>query len=416
MSAMRIILADDEPLSRELVLRMIRARTDYDVIAVDDGEKALALALGEPTPDVLLLDWMMPGLSGTDVCARVRESRLALQPYIVLLTAKSKREEALEGLRVGADDFLSKPVAPDLLIARLSPAGRRPAPGQSQSRAVAQALFRARDQGDGELIVKDGALNARVLFYGRRVAWAHVSDDRNALLDILAPEVGIDSETAHEVVAECRRTGARLSDTLISFGLIDRARLRDHMLTWTKRKIRTILGFKKPELLFLPQRRRYSEDLLFDLEELLSDDVQFARPASNRPPARPQVPSPERLWQDAFSTPEATGTQEGMGQILDRACQGEGVLGAAVIDRLTGVCLLHRGCDLSPDVAWAHLQTLNVLSREEHVEDSIVVTETRYHLVRFIPAAPDCFVYLVVDARRALIAAARLDLQRAVGG
>lgn len=62
----------------------------------------------------------------------------------MLLTAKSKREEALEGLRVGADDFLSKPVAPDQLIARLSPAGRRPGPGQSQSRAVAQALFRAR--------------------------------------------------------------------------------------------------------------------------------------------------------------------------------------------------------------------------------------------------------------------------------
>lgn len=407
--SMRVILADDEPLSRELVLRLLRARTDYDVTAVDDGEKALALALGDPTPDVLLLDWMMPGLSGTDVCARVRESRLTLQPYIVLLTAKSKREEALEGLRVGADDFLSKPVAPDVLIARLSPAGRRPAPGQFQSRVVAQGLFRARDQGDGELIVKDGQLSARVLFYGRRVAWAHVSEDRNALLDILAPEVGIDTETAHEVVAECRRTGARLSDTLIRFGLIDRAQLREHMLTWTKRKIQTILGFNQPELLFLPKKRRYSEDLLFDLEELIGDDVPMGQPGSVRPPA-----SPARLWQDAFSTPDGTTTQAGMSRILDRACRGEGVLGAAVIDRLTGVCLLHRGCALNPDVAWAHLQTLNVLSREEHVEDSIVVTDTRYHLVRFIPTAPDCFVYLVVDAKQVLIAAARLGLQRAV--
>ena len=414
MSAMRIILADDEPLSRELVLRMIRARTDYDVTAVDDGEKALALALGDPTPDVLLLDWMMPGLSGTDVCARVRESHLALQPYIVLLTAKSKREEALEGLRVGADDFLSKPVAPDVLIARLSPAGRRPAPGQSQSRAVAQALFRARDAGDGELIVKDGELSARVLFHGRRVAWAHVSDDRNALLDILAPEVGIDSDTAQEVLAECRRTGARLSDTLIRFGLVDRAQLREHLLAWTKRKIRTILGFSKPELLFLPQRRQYSEDLLFDLEELLSDETEARRPASIRPPAPSAPASTRRLWQDAFSTPDAGATQAEMTRILEQACRGEGVLGAAIIDRLTGVCLLQRGCDLSPDVAWAHLQTINVLSREERVEDALVVTDTRYHLVRFIPAAPDCFVYLVADARKVLLAAARLELQRAV--
>jgi len=335
---------------------------------------------------------------------------LALQPYIVLLTAKSKREEVLEGLRVGADDFLSKPAAPDVLIARLSPAGRRPAPGQSQSRVIAQALFRARDQGDGELIVKDGGLSARVLFYGRQVAWAHVSDDRNALLDILAPEVGIDTDTAHEVVAECRRTGARLSDTLVNFGLIDRARLREHMLSWTKRKVHTILGFSKPEILFLPQRRRYSEDLLFDLEELLSD-TEHVSPASIPPVAA----APARLWQDAFSAPDSAEARGEMGQILDRACRGEGVLGAGVLDRLTGVCLLHRGCALSPDVAWAHLQTMNVLSREERVEDSIVVTDTRYHLVRFIPAAPDCFVYLVVDAKRVLIAAARLALQRAVG-
>jgi len=315
---MRIILAEDEPLSRELVLRMLRARTDHDITAVDNGEDALALALAEPTPDVLLLDWMMPGMSGTDVCARVRESRLPLQPYIVLLTAKSKHEEALQALRVGADDFLSKPVAPDTLIARISPARHRPVPGQSQSRAVAKALFRARDQGDGELIVKDG---------------------------------------------------------------------------------------------FVPQRRRCSADLLFDLEDLLSDELHPAAPKSIRPPAPPAT----RLWQDAFSTPEAGATQTEIVRVLDDACLGEGVLGAAVIDRLTGVCLMRRGCDLNPDVAWAHLQTLNVLSRQERVEDAIVVTDTRYHLVRFIPSTPDCFVYLVVDAKRALIAAARLALQRAVG-
>lgn len=411
MSAMRIIVADDEPLSRELVLRMIRARTDYEVTAVDDGEKALALALASPTPDVLLLDWMMPGLSGTDVCARVRESPLATQPYIVLLTAKSSREDALEGLSVGADDFLSKPVAPDILMARLSPAERRPTSQRSRSRSVAQALFRAREQGDGELIVKDGNVSARVLFHDRKVAWAHVSDDRNALLEILTPEVGIDAETAHEVVAECRRTGARLSDTLVSFGLVDRARFREHLLNWTKRKMRAILAFTKPELLFIAQRRRYSEDLLFDLEEVLSDEVAPPRPISIHPP----TPTKARRWQDAFSTPDASTTQQATSQVLDDAFQCEGVLGAAIIDRLTGECLLQRGCDLSPDVAWAHLQTLNVLSREERVEDSIVVTGTRYHLVRFIPRAPDCFVYLVVDASQALIAAARLGLRRAVG-
>ncbi len=100
--------------------------------------------------------------------------------------------------------------------------------------------------------------------------------------------------------------------------------------------------------------------------------------------------------------------------MLDRALAGEGVLGAAVIDRLSGVCLLHRGQELSPDVAWAHLQCLNVLARREHVQDSIVVTDEHLHLVCFLPSAPDCFVYLLADGRRVLLAAARLALQRAV--
>lgn len=407
---MRIILADDERFSRELVLRTLQARTSHQITPVEDGEQALALALEEPYPDVLLLDWMMPGSSGPEVCNRVRKSGLVPQPYIVLITARNKREDVLEGLGAGADDFLSKPVAPDILVARLLPAERRSGASRSQSRAVAQALFRARDAGDGELIVKDGAVSARVLFHRRHVAWAHVSDDRNTLLDILAPESGIDTDTVREVVAECRRTGARLSDTLVSFGLVDRAQLREHMLAWTKRKMQTILRFERPEILFLPRQRGYSEDLLFDLEELLGEEAPPLRPRS----VFPSAPGPERQWQDAFSVPEAGASREQIAEMLERALRGDGVLGAAVIDRLTGVCLMHKGCELSSDVAWAHVHCLNVLSREERVEDSIVVTDKFFHLVRFVPTAPDCFVYLLVDAQRVLIAAARLALQRAL--
>lgn len=410
MGSMRILLADDEPLSRELVSRTLRARTSHEVTVVEDGEKALALALQEPCPDVLLLDWMMPGLSGLEVCARVRKASLRVQPYIILITARNSREDMLEGLGAGADDFLSKPAAPDILVARLLPAARRSGAGRSQSRAVAQALFRARDEGDGELVVTDGAINARVLFHRRQVAWAHVSDDRNSLLDILTPEAGIDADTVREVVAECRRTGARLSDTLVSFGLVDRARLRDQLLDWTRRKMQTILRFERPQILFLPQKRGYSEDLLFELEELLGDEDGLSRPRS----VFPSAPSSHPPWQDAFSTADSATPRDELAKVLDRALLGEGVLGAAVIDRLTGVCLLQRGQELSPDVAWAHLQCLNVLSRQERVQDSIVVTDRYFHLVCFIPAVPDCFVYVLADAKQVLLAAARHALQQAV--
>lgn len=412
MGSMRILLADDEPLSRELVLRTLRARTSHEVTAVEDGEQALAHALREPCPDVLLLDWMMPGLSGLEVCARVRKASLREQPYIILITARSSREDMLEGLGAGADDFLSKPTAPDILVARLLPAARRSGAGRSQSRAVAQALFRARDEGDGELVVTDGAINARVLFHRRQVAWAHVSDDRNTLLDILTPEAGIDAETVREVVAECRRSGARLSDTLVSFGLVDRARLRDQLLDWTRRKMQAILRFERPQILFLPQKRGYSEDLLFELEELLGDEAQVSRPRSVFP--APPAPASQPPWQDAFTETDGAAPQDELTRVLDRALLGEGVLGAAVIDRITGVCLLQRGQELSPDVAWAHLQCLNALSRQDRVQDSIVVTDRYFHLVCFIPAAPDCFVYVLADAKQVLLAAARHALHQAV--
>jgi len=408
---MRILLADDEPLSRELVLRTLRAKTQHELVAVEDGDQALTLALQEPHPDVLLLDWMMPGLSGIEVCARVRRASLRVQPYILLLTARSTRADILEGLGAGADDFLSKPAAPDILVARLLPASRRTGTGQLQSRAVAQALFRARDEGDGELVVTDGAIHARVLFHRRQVAWAHVSDDRNTLLDILKPETGIDEDAAREIVAECRRTGARLSDTLVSFGLVNRARLRDHLLDWTSRKMQSILRFERPQILFLPQRRNYSEDLLFELEELLGDESPSVRVRSLAPPPAEGLSQPP--WQKAFAPLDAAPRQE-LSNVLDRALSGEGVQGAAIIERLTGVCLLQRGRDLSPDSAWAHLQCLNALSRDERVQDSIVVTDRFFHLVRFIPTAPDCFVYVVADANRVLLAAARHSLQQAV--
>ncbi|RYZ01920.1 MAG: response regulator transcription factor [Myxococcales bacterium] len=411
MGPMRILLADDEPLSRELVLRTLRARTPHDVTAVEDGEQALELSLREPCPDVLLLDWMMPGLSGLEVCARVRKASLRVQPYIILITARNSREDMLEGLGAGADDFLSKPTAPDILVARLLPAARRSGAGRSHSRAVAQALFRARDEGDGELVVTDGAINARVLFHRRQVAWAHVSDDRNTLLEILTPEAGIDADMVREVVAECRRTGARLSDTLVSFGLVDRARLRDQLLDWTRRKMQSILRFERPQILFLPQKRGYSEDLLFDLEELLGDEAQLSRARSAYPPAAPSSQPP---WQGAFSDSDGAAPRAELTRVLDRALLGDGVLGAAIIDRLTGVCLLQRGQELSPDVAWAHLQSLNVLSRQERVLDSIVVTDRYFHLVCFVPEAPDCFVYILADAKKVLLAAARHALQQAV--
>lgn len=407
---MRIILADDEPVSRELLARTLRSRSDFEVHVVEDGSKALALALAGPVPDLLLLDWMMPGLTGPEVCRRVRAAHLPVQPYVVLITVKNRRDEVLEGLSAGADDFLSKPIAPDLLLARLALARRRPDPERAATQAVTDALFAARDEGDGELVVRDGDVSARVFFHGGRVAWAHLSDEKSTLLDLVVPESSLAVDTVREVVAECRRTGAKLTDTLVAFGLVDRAGLRDCLQQWLSRKLESILQFTRPEVLFLPLKRHYSEDLLFELEDLVADRVG-QRPTRTLPPSALGV---EKSWADAFAPAEPVSDE--IYRLLERCLEGEGVVGAAVLDRATGCCLGQVGGDLSADIAWAHIQSLNVVARQEKVEDVIVVTDKHYHLVRFLPGSHECFVYLVADVKSSRLALARFQLSRAISG
>jgi len=409
---MRIVVADDDPVSCKLLEHVIQTRTEHEVIAVSDGERALELALREPAPDILILDWMMPVLSGTEVCRRVRQQALAVQPYVLLITAKNRRDEVIEGLSVGADDLISKPIPPDFLVARLRLACRRPTPGRRSTRAVLQALVDAKNEREGELVVRDGDTTARVFFHQGKVAWAHLSDDPHGLFDILDPATGIDRDTAREVVAECRRTRARLSDTLVSWGLVDRARLRNCMLAWTTRKIAAIRQFSAPQTLFLPAVRSYAEDLLFDLEELV-DSHDLAAITPSTPPPSTSLRAPRNLWETAFVSEIPVSIEHS--ELMDRCMLGPGVKGVAVIDRATGRCLGQRGARLNPDIVWAHIQCVTAVSQQEHVADTVVATDQHYHLVRPLPERRNTIVYALVKSAEVRLAAARLNLARAVG-
>lgn len=409
---MRIVVADDDPVSRHLVEHVITTRTRHEVITVADGESALELALGEPTPDVLILDWVMPTVSGTEVCRRVRKQPLPVQPYVLLITAKTKRDEVIEGLSVGADDLLTKPLPPDLLIARLKLATRRPTPGKPATRAVLQALLDAAAEGDGELVLRDKDTTARVFLHRGKIAWAHVSDDPSGLFDVLDPERGIDSDVAREVVEECRRTRARLSDTLVRWGLVDRARLRDCLLAWTSRKIAGVRQFSNPKWLFLPAVRSYAEDLLFDLEELVDPDELKAVGASAPPPST-TTEAPRNMWETAFVSEIPVSIEDS--ELMDRCMLGPGVKGVAVIDRATGRCLGQRGARLNPDIVWAHIQCLNAVAAQEHVADTVVATDRHYHLVRPLSERKDAFVYVLVRSAEVRLVDARKNLARALG-
>jgi two-component system, cell cycle response regulator len=115
---MKILIADDEQVSRRMLQRLL-TKWGYEVISADDGIRAWEQLNTPEAPRIALLDWMMPGRNGVDVCREVRAHRPEPYTYILLLTAKDAKESVVEGLESGADDYLTKPFHPQELRARL---------------------------------------------------------------------------------------------------------------------------------------------------------------------------------------------------------------------------------------------------------------------------------------------------------
>ncbi len=114
-SPMRILVADDEDRIRKLVGDFL-SRKGYEIIEASDGGEALRMAAQDPAPDLVILDVMMPVLDGWTVLAEIR--RKSNVP-VILLTAKSTESDQLGGFRLGADDYITKPFSPSLLVARV---------------------------------------------------------------------------------------------------------------------------------------------------------------------------------------------------------------------------------------------------------------------------------------------------------
>jgi two-component system, OmpR family, response regulator ResD len=119
-----ILVVDDEPMVVEVVERYLR-REGFNVLAATTGDEALAAATRTgKSPDLVILDVMLPGLRGDDVCRRLREEHGALMP-IILLTARGEERDRIKGLGVGADDYVVKPFSPGELVARVKAQLRR---------------------------------------------------------------------------------------------------------------------------------------------------------------------------------------------------------------------------------------------------------------------------------------------------
>ncbi len=116
---MRILIAEDNPVSSR-ILETILVKWGYKVIAVTDGETAVHQMMDNNAPKLAILDWMMPGVDGLEVCRILRREITDTPPYLILLTANNDKKDVAKGLDSGADDYILKPFDKEELKARIN--------------------------------------------------------------------------------------------------------------------------------------------------------------------------------------------------------------------------------------------------------------------------------------------------------
>ena len=119
----KLLLVEDDPALSELLEYRFR-KEGFEVRSTPDGDEALVMAT-EDAPDIVILDWMIEGTSGIEVCRRLRRDKQTAHVPIIMLTAREAEDDRIRGLETGADDYLTKPFSPRELLARVSAVLRR---------------------------------------------------------------------------------------------------------------------------------------------------------------------------------------------------------------------------------------------------------------------------------------------------
>jgi len=141
---MKVLIADDDLTSRRM-LEVLLVKWGYDVTVAADGDKAWRVLQDPEAPQLAILDWMMPGVDGVEICRQIRQAIPNYPRYIILLTSKGGKEDIVSGLDAGADDYITKPFDREELRTRVQ-VGRRIIGLQSALACRVKELQEALDQ------------------------------------------------------------------------------------------------------------------------------------------------------------------------------------------------------------------------------------------------------------------------------
>ncbi len=160
-----LIVEDDHAI--RTMLQCFLATKNFQVNAAKDGNQALEI-LGESNPDLILLDWMLPDFSGPQLIKKIRNSSVHKEVPIIMLTARDGEEDKIEGLDIGADDYMTKPVSLEELLARVRALIRR-SQGLNENKVINKGII-SLDPENNELTIQDqsvkiGLTEFRLLHY-----------------------------------------------------------------------------------------------------------------------------------------------------------------------------------------------------------------------------------------------------------
>lgn len=164
MNAKQILIVEDEQPIREMVVFAL-VSAGYEVQEAADSRQAQA-SIAENLPDLVLLDWMLPGISGIDFARRLKKEELTRELPIIMLTARAEEEDKVQGLESGADDYITKPFSPRELVARIRAVLRRGGPAAEDEVLRANGLFldlASHRVSTGDILLEMGPTEYRLL-------------------------------------------------------------------------------------------------------------------------------------------------------------------------------------------------------------------------------------------------------------
>ncbi|MES9960154.1 MAG: phosphate regulon transcriptional regulator PhoB [Sedimenticola sp.] len=136
--AAKILVVEDESAVREMISFVLK-QSDYDTLEAEDAEEARSL-LADETPDLVLMDWMLPGISGVEFTRELKQDAVTRDIPVIMLTARGEEDDKVRGLECGAEDYVTKPFSPRELTARIKVILRRVAPHATEEKVEAGGL------------------------------------------------------------------------------------------------------------------------------------------------------------------------------------------------------------------------------------------------------------------------------------